>query len=149
MISYSDVISTIHNIHIGLLFCIFYIMKKSVFQKLRGGRTHRPGYFTRTCCPGRRYCKTHEYLVMQAKFKKYVFTQVALLVENKAFKFIKAIKTKKTNQTKKTMIFFIGLNHGLNQPTLVFIVLEYFFVVEIFSCLFSAHCIHVKHIQHM
>ena len=37
MISYSDDISTIHNRHIGLLFRIFFIMKKTVFHKLRGG----------------------------------------------------------------------------------------------------------------
>ena len=43
MISYSDDISTIHNRHIGLLFCIFFIMKKSVFQKLRGGVHIAPG----------------------------------------------------------------------------------------------------------
>ena len=43
MISYSDEISTIHNRHIRLLFGIFFIMKKSVFQKLRGGVHIAPG----------------------------------------------------------------------------------------------------------
>ena len=43
MISYSYDISTIHNRHIGLLFCIFVIMKKSVFHKLRRGVHVAPG----------------------------------------------------------------------------------------------------------